>query len=58
MPRPHPKVLLYSVTLHTWEVWQTSRPISHGSLEACQAAHPDAQGPSERQLRLADEDGA
>lgn len=50
------KVLLYSTTLHTWEVWSQSRPLAHGPLAACQAAYPDAIGPSEHQLRLAAED--
>lgn len=52
----HPQVILYSTTQHTWEVWQTSRPIAHGSLEACLAHYPDAIPPDERQHALAASD--
>lgn len=47
------RVVLYSTSLHTWEVWSQSRPLAHGSLEACLAAYPDAGPASERQLALA-----
>lgn len=50
------RVILYSVSLHTWEVWETGRPIAHGRLEACQWEYPEAIPPDERQLRLAAED--
>lgn len=50
------QVILYSTTLHTWEVWASSRPIGHGSLEACQSVFPNAVGPSLRQVRIADAD--
>lgn len=48
----NPKVILYSTSLHTWEVWREGRPLGHGSLAACQRAHPDAIGPSQRQRDL------
>lgn len=52
----HPKVILYSTTLHCWEVWQTSRPLGYGSLEACQAAYPDALPVAASQIALAMKD--
>ena len=51
-----PQVILYSTTLHCWEVWQQGRPLAQGSLEACQQAYPDAFPVSDRQRRLAAED--
>lgn len=48
-----PVVFLYSTTLHAWEVWQSSRPLAHGTLAACRAAYPDAPPVADRQLRLA-----
>jgi len=50
------QVILYSTTLHAWEVWANSRPLGYGSLEACQLFFPDAEGPSLHQARLADSD--
>lgn len=48
-----PKVILYSTSLHTWEVWSQGRPLGHGSLEACQIAYPDALPVSDDQRRIA-----
>ena len=50
-----PQVILYSTSLHTWEVWQTGRPLANGSLDACRAAYPDAWLP-DSQLRIAEGD--
>jgi hypothetical protein len=46
------RVLLYSTSLETWEVWQMGRPIAHGTLENCQRAYPDLT-PGYSQLLLA-----
>jgi hypothetical protein len=48
-----PKVVLYSTSMRTWEVWQMGRPLCAGSLEACQQAHPDAPPPGRAQRMLA-----
>ncbi len=53
-----PTVILYSTTLHTWEVWRQGRPLAHGSLDACMAAYPDALPVSEHQRHLAAADDA
>lgn len=52
-----PKVILYSTSLHAWEVWSQSRPLAKGSLEACLATYPDAEPVSDHQrlLAIADE---
>ncbi len=54
--RGHPKVILYSTSLHTWEVWRASRPLKRGSLEDLTALYPEAMKPSPMQLQLAEED--
>lgn len=36
------KVILYSTSLRTWEVWDRGRPVGHGSLSACRTAYPEA----------------
>lgn len=50
---PSPTVILYSTSLHAWEVWQNGRPAARGSLEACQAEYPAALPVSERQRGIA-----
>jgi hypothetical protein len=55
--RPVP-VILYSTSLHRWEVWYKGSPVAHGSLEACREAYPKAPEPSEMQYRLAANDPA
>lgn len=45
-----PVVILYSTSLHTWEVWQQSRPLAHGSLASCREAYPHADPVSQHQL--------
>jgi hypothetical protein len=39
--KPQTHVLLYSTSIHTWEVWAFGRPIAHGTLESCQREYPD-----------------
>ena len=56
MSGARPTVILYSTSLHAWEVWQQGRPLAHGSLESCQHAYPDALPVSDHQQRLAIED--
>lgn len=52
-----PKVILYSTSLHTWEVWSQSRPLAQGSLKSCRDTYPDAEPVSDHQrlLAIADE---
>ncbi len=45
-------VILYSTSLHTWEVWAGGRPVGEGTLSGCKAAYPDAPEPSETQYML------
>lgn len=47
-----PVVILYSTSLHCWEVWSQSRPLAQGSLEACVEAYPQAPPVTERQFAL------
>jgi hypothetical protein len=58
MAKDDPVVLLYSVTLHTWEAWQTGRPLARGSLDACLKAFPEAMEIAVSQVILADRDRA
>ena len=51
-----PGAILYSTTLHLWEVWRLGRPVAQGSLDACQNAYPNTPEPSEMQYRLARND--
>ena len=52
-----PQVILYSTSLHAWEVWSQSRPLAQGTLAACRDAYPDAEPVSDHQrlIALADE---
>lgn len=49
-------LILYSTSLHKWEVWQAGQPIAFGSLEAYIRHFPEAMEVSERQLALAEMD--
>lgn len=52
-----PSVILYSTTLHQWEVWKQGRPLARAThLPALEQAYPGAMKPSQTQLLLAAED--
>lgn len=55
--RRYPKVILYSTSLHAWEVWRQGRPIGQATHWQTLKRHfPAAEGPSDAQLRLAEGD--
>lgn len=52
------KVILYSTSFHSWEVWMQGQPLAHGSLDSCMQAFPDALPVAAGQIRLAHHDQA
>lgn len=51
MSKKKEQVILYSTSLHTWEVWQQGRSLAHGSLDSCMAAFPNALPLAHSQIR-------